>query len=323
MTVYIGIDIASKKFDAAELRDGAYRCKTFENTPTGFTALYNWLKTDSIPDIHVCLDATGSYGTALATFLYEKNLKVSVVNPARIKGFAASELTRTKTDKADSRLIARFCKAAQPDPWRPVPAPVRKLQVLVRRIGALNGMLRMECNRRENADIDAQESVERMITHLKMELKSVRRAIKEHISNVPELKKQNDLQLSIPGIGAVSASLILSFMASKDFTKAKEVTAFLGLNPRHHQSGTSVRGKTRMSKMGDAKLRCALYMPALVAIKHNPDIRAFGLRLLAAGKPRMLVVGAIMRKLIHIIFGVLKAGTGFSSRVTVNAGFNQ
>ncbi|ECS5287840.1 IS110 family transposase [Salmonella enterica subsp. enterica serovar Durban] len=323
MTVYIGIDIASKKFDAASLCDGAYRCKTFENTPAGFTALYNWLKSDSIPDIHVCLEATGSYGTALATFLYEKNLKVSVVNPARIKGFAVSELTRTKTDKADSRLIARFCKAAQPDPWRPVPAPVRKLQALVRRIGALNGMLRMECNRRENADIDAQESVEHMITHLKMELESVRRAIKEHISNVPELKKQNDLLLSIPGIGAVSASLILSFMASKEFTKAKEVTAFLGLTPRLHQSGTSVRGKTRMSKMGDAKLRCALYMPALVALKHNPDIRAFGLRLLTAGKPRMLVVGAIMRKLIHIIFGVLKSGTGFSSRVTVNAGFNQ
>ncbi|HGU1014249.1 transposase [Escherichia coli] len=104
-------------------------------------------------------------------------------------------------------------------------------------------MLRMECNRRENADIDAQESVERMINHLKMELESVRRAIKEHISNVPELKKQNDLLLSIPGIGTVSASLILSFMASKEFTKAKEVTAFLGLNPRHHQSGTSVRVK--------------------------------------------------------------------------------
>ena len=170
MTVYIGIDIASKKFDAAELCDGAYRCKVFENTPAGFTALYKWLKADSIPDIHVCLEATGNYGTALATFLYEKNLKVSVVNPSRIKGFAVSELTRTKTDKADSRLIARFCKAAQPAPWRPAPAPVRKLQALVRRVGALNGVLRMECNRRENADIDAQETVESMINHLKMEL---------------------------------------------------------------------------------------------------------------------------------------------------------
>lgn len=315
MTVYLGIDIASKKFDAAELCDGGYRCKAFENTPAGFTALYKWLNADSIPDIHVCLEATGNYGTALATFLYENNLKVSVVNPSRIKGFAASELSRTKTDKADSRLIARFCKAAEPDLWRPVPTPVKKLQALVRRIGALNSMLRMECNRREIADIDAQESVERMINHLKIEIESVRRAVKDHISNNPELKRQDDLLQSVPGIGAVSASLILSFMAGKKFAKAKEVTAFLGLNPRHRQSGTSVRGKTRMSKMGDAKLRCALYMPALVALKYNPDIRAFGQRLLLAGKPRMLVVGAVMRKLIHIIFGVLKSGTAFSSRI--------
>ncbi|WP_336749902.1 IS110 family transposase [Pantoea vagans] len=319
MTVYLGIDIASNKFDAAELCNGAYRCKAFENTPAGFTALCKWLQASSIPDIHVCLEATGNYGTALATFLYEKNLKVSIVNPARIKGFAASELTRTKTDKADSRLIARFCKAMQPDQWKPVPAPVRKLQALVRRISALNGMLRMECNRRENADIDTQDSVERMINHLKMELEAVRREIKDHVSNDPELKRQDDLLQSVPGIGAISSSLVLSFMAGKEFRKAKEVTAFLGLNPSHHQSGTSVRGKTRMSKMGDARLRCALYMPALVALKHNPDIRAFGQRLLLAGKPRMLVVGAVMRKLIHIIFGVLKSGTGFSSRVEVKA----
>ena len=151
----------------------------------------------------------------------------------------------------------------------------------------------------------------------------MRRAIKDHISRDPELRNQDDLLQSVPGIGAVSASLILSFMAGKEFAKAKEVTAFLGLNPRHHQSGTSVRGKTRMSKMGDARLRCALYMPALVALKHNPDIRAFGQRLLTAGKPRMVVVGAVMRKLIHILFGVLKSGTGFSSRVAVKEAINQ
>ena len=84
MTVYPGIDIASKKFDAAELCDGVYRCKAFENTPAGFTALSKWLQSGNISDIHVCLEATGNYGTALATFLYEKNLKVSIVNPARI-----------------------------------------------------------------------------------------------------------------------------------------------------------------------------------------------------------------------------------------------
>ncbi|MDF7663048.1 transposase [Erwiniaceae bacterium L1_54_6] len=190
-------------------------------TPSGFAALYKWLKADSIPDIHVCLEATGNYGTALATFLYEKNLKVSIVNPARIKGFSASELTRTKTDKADSRLIARFCKAMQPDQWKPVPAPVRKLQTLVRRISALNDVLRMECNRRENADIDTQDSVERIINHLKMELGAVRREINDHISNDSELRRQDDLLQSVPGIGAISSSLVLSLMASKKFIKAK------------------------------------------------------------------------------------------------------
>lgn len=267
--------------------------------------------------MHVCLEATGNYGTALATYLNEKNIKISVVNPARIKGFGASELTRTKTDKADSRLIARFCKAAQPDQWKPVSVPVRKLQTLVRRISALNEMLRMECNRRENADTDIPGSIERMINHLKNEIEAVRCEIKEHIKSDAGLKRQDDLLQSVPGIGAISSSLILFFMASKEFRKAKEVTAFLGINSRHHQSGTSVRCKTRMSKMGDGRLRCALYMPALVALKHNPDIHAFGQRLLSAGKPRMLVVGAVMRKLIHIIFGVLKSGINYRSHATV------
>lgn len=114
MTVYLGIDIASKKFDAAELCDGAYRCKAFENTPAGFTALCRWLLASSIPDIHVCLEATGNYGIALATFLYEKKIKVSVVNPSRIKGYGMAELSRTKTDKSDAKLIARFCRATVP-----------------------------------------------------------------------------------------------------------------------------------------------------------------------------------------------------------------
>lgn len=116
----------------------------------------------------------------------------------------------------------------QPDQWKPISAPVRKLQALVRRIGALNGMLRMECNRRENTDIDTQDSVERMINHLKMEIEAVRREIKDHISNDAELKRQDDLLQSIPGIGAISSSMILSFMTSKEFKKAKEVTAFSG-----------------------------------------------------------------------------------------------
>lgn len=315
MAIYLGIDIASKKFDVAELCDGNYRCKTFANTPAGFLSLCKWLNAEAKPEIHACLEATGDYGTALATFLCERHLKVSVVNPARIKGYGASELSRTKTDKADSKLIARFCKAVVPDEWKPTPPSVRKLQALVRRISTLNCMLRMECNRRENADASIQASLDRIINQLKKEIDVVRLELKEHVNSSEELKMQDKLIQSIPGIGAISSNLILSFMSGKEFRKAKEVTAYLGLNPRQHQSGSSVRGKTRMSKMGDSRLRSALYMPALVALKHNPDIKAFGQRLLLAGKPRMLVVGAVMRKLIHIIFGVLKSGSPYSSRV--------
>ena len=156
MTVYLGIDIASKKFDAALLHNGSYRCKAFANSAAGFTALVKWVGEGDFSEIHACMEATGDYGTALATFLYENKIKVSVVNPSRIKGFGIAELSRTKTDKSDSKLIARFCRATIPAQWQPVPQPVRTLQALVRRMNALKGMLRMESNRTANADACVQ-----------------------------------------------------------------------------------------------------------------------------------------------------------------------
>ncbi|QZX98159.1 IS110 family transposase (plasmid) [Pantoea alfalfae] len=316
MTVYLGIDIASKKFDAALLCNGSYRCKAFANSVAGFTALLKWSGEDDFSEIHACMEATGDYGTALATFLYEKKIKVSVVNPSRIKGYGMAELSRTKTDKSDSKLIARFCRATIPALWRPVPQPVRILQALVRRMDSLKGMLRMESNRADKADASIQPSLQRISSHLEEEIEMIRQDIKKHISSNDELRKQEALISSIPGIGSVTGAVILSFMADKKFSKAKEVAAFLGLNPRHHQSGSSVRGKSRMSKTGNAYLRSAMYMPALVALKHNPDIRAFGHRLRLAGKPGMLIVGTVMRKLIHIIFGVLRSGTVYVPQTT-------
>lgn len=316
MTVYLGIDIASKKFDAALLCNGSYRCKAFANSAAGFTALVKWASEGDFSEIHACMEATGNYGTALATFLYEEKIKVSVVNPSRIKGFGLAELSRTKTDKSDSKLIARFCRATVPAQWRPVPQPVRILQALVRRMHALKGMLRMESNRADKADASIQASLQRISVNLKEEIEMIRQEIKNHISSNDELRMQEALISSVPGIGSVTGAVILSFMADKKFSKAKEVAAFLGLNPRHHQSGSSVRGRSRMSKTGNAHLRSAMYMPALVALKHNPDIRAFGHRLRLAGKPGMLIVGAAMRKLIHIIFGVLRSGTVYVPQTT-------
>lgn len=146
-------------------------------------------------------------------------------------------------------------------------------------------------------------------------IKEMKRAIKEHIDNHPDLRHKRDLLSTIPGIGDTTITQILTFLADGRFRRAKQVAAFLGLNPRQHTSGSSVRGKARMSKTGDSRLRVAFYMPAIVAMRFNPVIRAFSQRLLANGKPKMLVVGAAMRKLAHIAFGVLKSGRPFDPKL--------
>lgn len=167
MQVHLGVDIARRKFDVALLNQGKYRTHAFDNTTAGFEALMKWLAwPDGSNAVHACIEATGEYGTELATFLHDRGIVVSVVNPAQIKGFAQSELSRIKTDKADAKLIARFCKANAPPPWAPPAASVRQLQVLAHRLDALTEMLRMETNRLETAHSLIVPSIREMITQL-------------------------------------------------------------------------------------------------------------------------------------------------------------
>jgi transposase len=118
VSVVLGIDIAKKKFDVALLRDGKFRTKVFDNSPSGFTALKEWLVRQGADQVHACMEATGILFEGLATFLADEGHRVSVVNPLKIKAFGESLLTRTKTDKADARLIAGFCEAMNPSPSR-------------------------------------------------------------------------------------------------------------------------------------------------------------------------------------------------------------
>jgi transposase len=136
--------------------------------------------------------------------------------------------------------------------------------------------------------------------------------IRDHIDGHPGLRKQARLLETIPGVGEATIAQLLAVVGDlARFKSARQLAAFLGLTPRQHQSGSSVRGKTRMAKMGHAQLRKALFFPAIVATRFNPLVRAFAQRLAQAGKPKMAIVGAAMRKLVHIIFGVLKSGRPF------------
>jgi transposase len=312
----LGIDVSKQKLDIALLRDGKFKTKAFKNQETGFEQLLQWLRDKDVIDLHVCLESTGQYGDALATVLHDAGYQVSIVNPARIKGFAQSELIRTKTDASDARLIARFCLALNPSPWTPPSKEARALQALVRRLESLLEMRQQECNRLGSSDPIITEAVEEHITYLDAAIEKTKQQIQGHIDDDPDLKNKQILLQTIPGIGEATIRVILAEFANiNQFNSAKQLASFLGIAPRHFQSGSSVNGRTRMSKIGNANLRKAFYFPAVVSLRYNPVIKRLCQRLEEKGKPKMLIIGAAMRKLIHIIYGVLKHQTPFNQHL--------
>lgn len=313
---FLGIDIGKNKFDVALLdidKTDKVKSKVFTNNTKGYEALSDWIKNKKIELLHACMEATGSYGQNLAEYLFNQNYKVSVVNPARIKSFGKVELSRNKTDQADAALIARFAHKIGPKKWKPLPAHVKELQALVGRLEDLNKIERQEKNRLlVTSDTSAIASINAIVEVTEKQIKEIKLKIKNLIKNNPGFKKKNDLMETIPGVGEAVIMNILAYAGNvEDFNNAKQYSAFAGLNPKQHQSGT-MKGRTVLSKTGNPIIRKTLFMPALTARKCNPIIEKFSKNLMSSGKTKMCVVGACMRKLLHIIFGVLKTSTQFN-----------
>ncbi|MDP3795222.1 MAG: IS110 family transposase [bacterium] len=311
--VYFGIDVAKAKLDCAlRLPDGKYRNKVVENNAKGFETLRAWLAKHSAAAAHVCMEATGVYWEAAAEYLAAQGMIVSVVNPAQIKAFGASRMMRTKTDKVDAQLIAAFCFERHPEPWQAPSPSEQALRAMVLRLDALQGMRTQESNRLEVAREAVKAGIQSHIVWLDTEIKALIVAIRDHMDGDADLKGKQALLDSIPGLGERTIAILLSFYADLDrFGNARQAVAFAGLDPRQHESGSSVKGKPRMSKIGHAFLRKALYMPAMVALYKTTWGKRFRDRLAAAGKPPKLMIGAMMRKLVHVAFGVLKSGKAF------------
>lgn len=311
----LGIDISQLNFYAALLKTGKktkVKVKVFENSWSGFEQLQQWLQEQEVTKVRVCLEATSIYGHPVATYLHQQGHQVSIVNPARIKGFAQSQLSRTKNDQADATTIARFCLALKPQPWTPPAPELAKLQAYTRRLAALENMITQEKNRLKTTNSSLEEDIIEHIAFLQQQVKNLKKRQQEHIQAHQNLEKQEQLLTSIVGIGEHTARIILSEIASiNHFSSARQLAAFAGLTPQEHQSGTSVRGRTRLCKIGNPHLRKAFYFPALNAIRRCPQIQAFRERLLEAGKTKMQVVGAVMHKLIRVVYGVLKSGQPF------------
>jgi transposase len=311
----LGIDIAKLKFNVCLINiNGKLKHKVFPNASTGFEQLRDWLSKQGVERVHACLEATGTYGEALSLFLYQTGHTVSVINPAAIKAFAQSRLSRTKTDRVDAELIARFCLAQTPPDWKPLPQEVRELQALVRRLESLVEMRVAEENRLSSGiTVEmVRASVEELINHLNAQIKRTERLIRDQINRHPRLKQQSELLDSIPGIAETTAATLLSEMTDlTQYRSARQAAAYAGLVPRERQSGSSLRGRARLSKIGNARLRKALYFPAITALRCSPFFQAWAEGLQERGKCKMTVICAVMRKLVHVAYGVLKSGQPF------------
>ena len=321
MSSVVGIDIAKGSFDIAiQQSNGKFRTKAnLPNNPQGFQTLHAWLAKHVTADAWIVMEATGVYHHALAEFVYSLGYRVCVVNPACICSYAKSLLQRVKTDKVDAKLIALYAQrhADQLKVWQPQTPAQRRLQALVRRLEDLKGIEQMEHNRLDVSDVSVQASIRSVIQHLEQEIAATLKAIKDHINDDPDLRDQRDLLVSINGISDKTAALLLAELGNPlRFRDSRAVVAFAGLNPRLQESGKH-KGHVRISKMGPSSLRAGLYMPAVVAMTHNPAVKALSERLKAKGKSGKQIVCAAMRKLLHIAYGVLKSGKPFDAQLAI------
>lgn len=321
---FIGIDVSKAKLDVLWLRQSSPRkvkTRVFRNHQPSLKELTQWLlkQTGEAPQqIHVVMEATSIYHENLAYALHEAGMQVYVANPARVKEFARSEGVLNKADKQDSLVLALYGqeKHTRLTLWQPEAVEIRQLRSLMGRLEALEKDLQRERNRHEKAlATDTNErvmsSIEEMIAALRAQIDQLKKDIDNHIDGHPSLKHDRELLKSIPGVAEVCSVQLLALLRSRDFVCARECAAFIGVVPVQAESGSSIRRQTRISKAGRSSIRQKLYMAAITACQHNPDIRALRRRMQDKGKAAMAIVVAAMRKLVHIAFGVLKHQQGY------------
>lgn len=324
MTTFIlGIDISKDYFDVALYAADAQFVDDgqFSNNKTGIKKLNKWLQKRDVRTLHACMEATGRYGDLLAMSLYHHGYQVSVVNAARIKKYGDSKLQRNITDPVAAKTIADFCLTQKPPLWQPLPEEIQALQALCRRLTALIQDRTRENNRLHSGLVSkiVKASIKAHLTFLNKQIAQLDTQIKQHIKQCPTLKNKQALLLSIPGIGEKTAARILAELPDPArFDTAAQAVAYAGLSPQQHRSGSSVRKRTRLTKTGKQSLKTALYFPAMTAIRLNPIVKALALRLEQRGKEKMLIIGAAMRKLLQLAYGILKSGQPFDPDFAVN-----
>lgn len=331
---YLGCDVSKAKLDFCLLKhqpDSAVststraesKTKTVANTENGLLELARWLTRNGVmelSDVHVALEGTGVYHHTAAFGLTKLGMLVSVCNPAQAKSFGKGLGIRNKNDSIDSYVLATFCKNVKPRKWMQPSPEAHSLKLLISRLNVLIDELGRERNRAEKAAATRTpdtvlESIKDSIQFLMHQIEKIQNTIDEHIESHTNLKEDMRLLISIPAIGKRVGAAMLSVLHCNSFDTAEQFAAFLGLVPVERQSGASILAKPRMSRQGPRRVKALLYMASVCAIRKkngNPVALELYERLLKKGKAKKAALGAVMKKLAHFCFGVLRTRTPFA-----------
>jgi transposase len=315
---FLGIDVGKKDLFCHIISPFETFSARFDNTTKGIKQLITWMKKTADPQhLSACLEQTGHYGKAVARALYKMNIiDVYLVNPRRIKAYGDQQLRRNKSDTADAKLIAEFLESKPKKliAWEPPSIDNEKVTELSRYADSItrdNAKLKTKCEAATNSIV--LRSLKRRIKTQEKEIQSIRKEINKVIGKNANLKMWDELLRSIPGVGEVGSHVVIAELPDLAlFKDARQLAAWAGVTPQHHQSGTSGRKSTPITKVGSIHLRRGLYMPARTAKTHNPLLKTFADRLEEKGKSSKQITVAVMRKLLHQIYGILKSGEPYN-----------
>lgn len=315
---FLGIDVGKPDLFCHAITPERNLKMRFDNTPEGIQLLLAWIASIANPELFAaCLEQTGHYGRAISRALADAKLSaVYLVNPRQIKAYGEQQLRRNKSDSADARLIAQFLQSEYSKllPWCPPGVDNEQVKELSRYADSItqdNASLKTKCDMLEQPAV--LRSLKRRIKAQEKEIEDIRRRISKIIDGNEVLRRQFELLISAPGIGEVTGQILIAELPELDlFGNARQLAAWAGVTPRHYVSGTSGRSATPITKIGSAYLRRALFMPAMNARMFNPLLKSFADRLKENGKKPKQIIIAVMRKLLHQIYGILKSGTPYN-----------
>lgn len=307
----VGADVSEEYFDAAVQQGGTVFERRFARNRRGVNELRNWLKGRGIDRIHLWIEATGHYSTELAKLAHDRGWKTTVVNARCIKHFAISQLEMNKTDKVDARKILTFAKSANErkfKPWSPKTPAQEQLRDAQIEIAGLKKAVVCERNRLRSGitSQEVKDSIRLTIAHLKQQIQALNKESMRLIRSDWLLKRTYEVLRTVRGLGDVTIAVLLVRIDFDAFAKGRQLVKFAGLDVLKFESGKSIRKRDRISRIGHADLRAALYWPAVVAIRDDAATAAFAQEIENRSKSKMVAICAVMARLLRVAFAKVR-----------------